>query len=102
MIVPGINPHRFRFASPLEATLAVEFDGAPVGNEQVLMKSLIATHQPPHELRANAPPLIFRQDEQMGIVNDEVTVGNRVPQTNKLPAVPCRDERVRSAKGFKQ
>ncbi len=102
MVVSRINPHRFGFAGALKSTIAVELDGASVRNEHVLVKALVARHEPPHEFRANATPLIFRKDEQVRIINNEVTVGNRVPESDEPRAVPCRDERVRGTKGLEQ
>ena len=38
MVVPGVNPHWFGPARALKATLAVEFDGASIRDEHVLVK----------------------------------------------------------------
>ncbi len=74
MIMTCVNPHRLGFSRALESALAIKVLGTPIGNEHVLVKTRIARHQPPHKLRANPPALILWQDEQVRIIDDQVTV----------------------------
>src|SRR5438128_5216711 len=95
VIMTFVNPHRFGLASALKSALAVEIQSPSIGNKHVLMKSLIARHQSSHELCADTTALIFRQHEQVRIVNDQVAVRNGVAESDELRAVPSCNERVR-------
>ena len=74
VVVACVNPHRLGFTRARESTLAVEIHRSCIGNQHVLVESLVARHEPPHEFRADAPTLVVRQHEQVRIINDQVTV----------------------------
>src|ERR1700680_4616568 len=95
-VMACINPHRLSPARTLKSALAVKVQGAPVRDEDVLMKSLIPRHEATHELRADAAPLIIWKHEQMRIVNDQKSIRNRVTKSNKLAPFPSRNQRMRS------
>ncbi len=42
MIGPCVNPHGFRLTRPLKAMLCIEVNGAAIGYQHVLMKTLVA------------------------------------------------------------
>jgi len=74
VVVTCINPHRLGLTRALKSTLAVEIHRPSIGNQHMLMESLVARHEPAHEFRADAPTLVVRQHEQVRIINDQVTV----------------------------
>ena len=82
MIVAGINPHRLSPPGSLKSALAVELNGPAVGDQQVLMKASVTRQETPHQFRADPTLLIFRVHQQVRIVNDEMTVGNRVAKSD--------------------
>src|ERR1700686_4431625 len=100
VIMACINPHRLSAACTLKSALAVKVQGAPVRDEDVLMKSLIPRHEATHELCADAAPLIIWKHEQMRIVNDQIPIRNRITKSNKLAAFPS--QRMRSLQGLMQ
>jgi len=74
VVVSGVNPHWLGLAGALESALAIEVNGAAIGNEYVLVKAGITRHQPAHQLRANPLTVVFGQNNQMWIINDPKTV----------------------------
>jgi hypothetical protein len=74
VVVTGINPHRLRLASTFESAFPIEFDGAAIRHQHVLMKPQIPAHESAHNLRANPALLIVWKDEQMRIVNDQIPI----------------------------
>src|SRR2546430_977984 len=74
MVTASVNPHRLGLACALESALAIGIQSASVGNKHVLMKPLIPRHEPSHEFCADTAPLILRQDEQVRIIDNQVTV----------------------------
>lgn len=102
VIMPGINPHWLRLARTLKPELAIEVNRPPIRDEDVLMKALVTRHELVHQPRADAASLIFRQDEQMGIINHEMAVGKRVAKTDQSGSIPRGDERMRIGQGFAQ
>src|ERR1051325_9949783 len=95
VVVAGINPHRLGLTRSLESALPVEIPSAPIGDEYVLMKSIILLHESVHQLGADAAALVFWQHEQMGIVNDQIAIRNCVAETDELCIIPGGHERVR-------
>ena len=92
VIMAHVNPHGLGFARSLESTFAIEIQSAPVRSEHMLVESLITRHEAAHQLCANAAPLVLWQYQQMRIVNNEVTIGNRVAKSDKFRAIPSRDQ----------
>src|ERR1700736_3378301 len=102
VVMACINPHRLSPACTLKSALAVKVESTPVCDEDVLVKSLIARQEPPHEFCADATPLIIREHKQMRIVNDQITIRDSVTKSNELAAVPSRNQRMRSQQRFVQ
>src|SRR4051794_16116479 len=85
-----------------EPTFAVEFDGLTVRDQDVLMETSVLRHQPPHELRPDATPLVLRVDQEVRIVDSRVAVGYRVSEPDQTAAVPSGNQRVRASQRGQQ
>lgn len=88
MIVASVNPHWFSFARTLESTLPIKIKSTSIRNQHMLVKSLVTGHEALHDSSADATSLIFRQHQQMRIINHQMTVRNGIPEPNKLCAIP--------------
>src|SRR5258705_8286742 len=102
MIIPGIDPHWFGLTRANESTFAVEIDCASVSDDDVLMKIGITVHKAAHQFPANSTPLILRKYEQVRIINNQVSVRNRVAEADKSLTIPSRHQGMRSKEGFMQ
>src|SRR5215472_3391161 len=88
VIAAGVNPHRLGLAVSCEAHTFVKAHGCPFRDQHMLMKAFIARLQTLHDLSPNPLSLVFGQNEQMGIVDNQVSVRNCVSYADQLVAVP--------------
>lgn len=88
VIVAGVDPHRLRLASPSEPALTIELDRAAVRNEHMLVKAFVALHQAPHQFRSDTAPLIFGENKQVRIVDNEVAIRNGVAESDERDVIP--------------
>src|SRR5688572_25823260 len=98
----GINPHRFGLPSALESALAIKVYGSSVGNEHVLVKTIVSCHEHLHQARPDASALILWKHEQVWVVNDQAAVRDGVAESDEPRAIPSRDQRVRRQQRFVQ
>ena len=67
VIVPGVNPHRFGFASALEAAFAIEIEGLGISHDDVLVEVFVAGGEHFHDLFSNSAAAIFGKNKKMRI-----------------------------------
>ena len=78
MIMPRVDPHRLRIPRRFKAAFSVELEGVAIGYDHVLVESLVSSQEHLHEVFANAAAVVFGEDEQVGIVDDEMAIGDGV------------------------
>lgn len=71
MIMARIYPHEFGLAGSLEAALSMKLQCAAIGDQHLLMKSVVPCHKPAHQLRTDPTSLILGQHQQVRIVNHQ-------------------------------
>src|SRR5438034_9636618 len=81
VVMSGINPHRLGFSRSLKSTFAIKLQRSPVGEQDVLMKPRVTCQEHPHQACADASALILWMNEQVGVINNQVTIGDGVAQT---------------------
>src|SRR5271170_8089467 len=96
MVMACVNPHGLGLARTLESAPAIKIHSASICDEHLLVESLVASHEPLHQLSADAASLIPRKHEQVRVVNDQAAVRNGVAKSDKHAAIPGGNQRVRS------
>ena len=62
----------------------------------MLMEALVVGHQHLHQPRADAATLIFRMNQQVRVIDNQVAIRYGVAQTHEPVAVPSGDQRMRT------
>jgi hypothetical protein len=102
MVVPGVDPHGFGFAGALETALAVKFEGARIGHDDVLVETFVTRDEQLHNTAADPAAVIFGKDQEMRVIDHEVAVGNGVAKADECGVVPRRDQGVGGVERFKE
>ena len=74
MIPSRVDPHRLRLTGAHETAFLVEANGLAVSYENLLVKSPVLLLQALQDLAAQALALVFGQDEEVGVVDDQKSV----------------------------
>ena len=80
-----IHPHRLRSSGPNENERFVELNCFSIGGEYLLMESCIPLKHFLNHLSSDALALELWLNEHVRIVDDHVTVRDRVANTDQLP-----------------
>lgn len=85
------DPHGGGLPRPSKSACSIEPHGLGFGDEDVLMKSAIASHKAFDDLSADTFALVLREDQQMRIVGYQPMIGDRVAETDQRTVYPRGD-----------
>ena len=74
MVITRADPHRRSFACSFKAVLCVESNRTPMGDEHMLMDALVSSFEPFKNGSAYSTALELRQDEEMRVVDHEMSI----------------------------
>lgn len=74
MIVTVVDPHGLRVPGSREAAFAIELSGAAVGQQNVLVETLVFRHESAQDFRSDSLTLMIRMIRQMGVIDDEKSI----------------------------
>ncbi len=100
MIIPLINPHGLCFAGPFEPAFFAEFDSVAIGNEDLLMVMAVNNPHGFHDSASNPFSLISRVNDQVGVINNQISIGNHVAHADQLTICPSRDQSAGMGEGL--
>ena len=94
MLVPVEDPQRLRRAGTRKSKPLVKVDGPAVRQKCLLVEPAVPLHHPGHQLGSDSFPLVLRSHDQVGEVDHQVTIRDRIPKANEQLLIPSGHERM--------
>ena len=95
VIMPLVDPQGLTAPCFLEPTLLVEIHRSAIGNHRLLVNSLIALQHSSDDLAPDSAALVVWMHRQMGVVHYQVSIRDRVAESDQSLAIPGSDDRMR-------